>query len=117
MNKCEIKDDKLLVYVDPVRIPTTEFAQAYLYNYYQDTFDGDMVSALKTIIENKEFCLIFTPADYIALADILDKYLTYDLEQALLIIKWINCYVRDPNDDSIDWATVYLEILENADVE
>ena len=117
MNRCEIKDNKLLVYVDPVCNPTIDFAQECLYKYYQDTFDGDMVSALKAIIKEGEFCLVFTPSDYIDLADILDKYLTYDLEQARIIINWINCYVRDPNDDSIDWATVYLEILENADVE
>ena len=117
MNRCEIKDNKLLVYVDPVCNPTIDFAQVCLHNYHQNTYKGSMISAFAAIVSDKELCLVFTPSDYIDLADILDKYLTYDLEQARIIINWINCYVRDPNDDSIDWATVYLEILENADVE
>ena len=114
MNRCRIKDDKLLVYVDPECVPTTEFTRKWIQEYCQNTFHGDMITTLKTIIENKEFCIVFTPTDYIALADLLDVYLTYDLEQARLIIKWIHNNVRDPNDDSIDWATVYLEILEGA---
>lgn len=116
MNKCVVKDDKLLVYVDPTCSPTTDFAQVCLHNYCQNTYKGSMISAVEAIAKNEEFCLVFTPADYIDLANILDKYLTYDLEQARIIIKWIGRYVRDPNDDSIDWAAVYWEILENADV-
>lgn len=115
MNKCVVKDDKLLVYVDPTCSPTTDFAQVCLHNYCQNS-SGGMISAVEAIAKNEEFCLVFTPADYIDLANILDKYLTYDLEQARIIIKWIGRYVRDPNDDSIDWAAVYWEILENADV-
>lgn len=115
MNKCVVKDDKLLVYVDPARNPNDDFIQVCLHNYCQNS-SGSMISAVEAIAKNKEFCLVFTPADYIDLANILDKYLTYDLEQARIIIKWIGRYVRDPNDDSIDWAAVYWEILENADV-
>lgn len=115
MNKCVVKDDKLLVYVDPARNPMTDFVQVCLHNYYQNTPGGSMIPAVEAIAKNEEFCLVFTPADYIDLADILDKYLTYDLEQACLIIKWIGRYVRDPNDDSIDWATVFLEIIDNAE--
>lgn len=115
MNTCTVEGDKLFVYMEPSRIPTTEFAQTRLREYCQNTFNGDMVSTIKTIIKGKEFCLVFTPADYIALADILDKHLTYDLEQARIIINWIDSCVRNQDDDSIDWATVYLEILEGAD--
>lgn len=116
MNRCRIKDDKLLVYVNPAHNPTSDFIQVCLYNYYHNTYDGSMMPAIEAIAKNEEFCLVFTPADYITLADILDKYLTYDLGQAYLIIKWIHNNVRDPNDDSIDWDTVYLEILEGANV-
>lgn len=116
MNKCVVKDDKLLVYVDPARSPTTDFVQVCLHNYCQNTPGGSMISAVEAIAKNEEFCLVFTPADYIDLADILDKYLTYDLKQARTICNWVDRYVRDPDDDSIDWATAYLEILENADV-
>lgn len=123
MNRCIINDD-LFVYVDPVRIPTTEFAQKRLHEYCQNTFNGDMVSTIKTISKDKEFCLVFTPADYIALADILDSHLNYSLSQARTIITWIDNYVRNPDDDStnrddaaVDWATAYLEILEGANAE
>lgn len=116
MNRCSIKDDKLLVYVNPARHPTSDFVQVCLYNYRQNNHRGSMMPAIEAIAKRKEFCLVFTPADYIALADILDKYLTYDLEQARMIINWIRNNVRDPNDDSIDWTTVYLEILEGANV-
>lgn len=115
MNRCSIKGDKLFVYMDLKRIPTTEFVQTYLRKYCQNTFNGDMVSTIKTIIKGKEFCLVFTPSDYIALADILDKHLTYNLEQARLIINWIDSCVRNQDDATVDWATVYLEILEGAD--
>lgn len=114
MNRCRIEDDKLLVYVDPARNPTSDFVQVCLYNYYHNTYEGSMMPAIETIAKNKEFCLVFTPTDYIALADILDKYLTYNLEQARMIINWIDCYVRDRDDATVDWATVYLEILEGA---
>ena len=117
MNRCEIKDDKLLVYVDPARNPTIDFAQMCLHNYYQNTYKGSMISAFAAIVNDKELCLVFTPSDYIDLADMLDKYLTYDLEQARIICNWIHNNVRDPDGDSVDWATVYLEILEGADVE
>lgn len=117
MNRCIVKDNKLFVYVEPSRIPTTEYAQKRLQEYCQDTFSGDMVSTIKTIIKDKEFCLIFTPTDYIPLADILDSYLNYDLEQARMIIHWIDCYVRDRDDATVDWATAYLEILEGANAE
>lgn len=121
MNRCIVKDDKLFVYMEPSRIPTTEFAQKCLHEYCQNTFNGDMI---KTIIKDKEFCLVFTPADYIPLADILDSHLNYNLSQARTIINWIDCYVRNPDDDStdrddvtVDWATAYLEILEGANAE
>lgn len=124
MNSCIVKDDKLFVYVHPSRIPATEFAQKRLREYCQDTFNGDMVSTIKTIIKDKEFCLVFTPSDYIAFTDILDEYLDYDLYQARMIIKWIDCCVRNPDDEStdrddatVDWAAVYLEILESANGE
>lgn len=117
MNRCMVKDDKLFVYVDPSRIPTTEYAQKCLHEYCQNTFNGDMVSTIKTIIKDGEFCLIFTPADYIALADMLTSYLNYDLEQARIIINWVDCYVRVPDDVTVDWATAYLEILEGANGE
>lgn len=116
MNRCSIKDDKLFVYVDPSYIPETEFVQKRLRECCQETFNGNMVLTIKTIIKDREYCLVFTPADYIALADILCNYLTYNLKQAHMIIKWIDCYVRDRDDDSIDWATVYMEILEGANV-
>lgn len=116
MNTCTVEGDKLLVYVNPAHHPTSDFVQVCLYNYYHNTYEGSMMPAIEAIAKNEEFCLVFTPSDYIALADTLDKYLTYNLEQARTIINWIRNKVRDPNDDSVDWATVYLEILEGANV-
>lgn len=118
MIKCIITiDDELFIHVDPSCIPTTEFVRKRLQEYCQDAFNGDMVSAPKTIMEDGEFCLIFTPAGYIPLVDILDSHLNYNLSQARTIIQWIDNYVRNPDDDSTDWATTYLEILEGADSE
>lgn len=109
MNTCTVEGDKLFVYMDLKHIPTTEFVQTYLREYCQNTSP-----TIKTIIKGKEFCLVFTPSDYIALADILDKHLTYNLEQARTIITWIDSCVRNQDDATVDWATVYLEILEGA---
>lgn len=117
MNRCIVKGDKLFVYMEPSRIPATEFVQKYLQEYCQNTFNGDMVSTIKTIIKDKEFCLVFTPADYIPFADILDSHLTYNLEQARIIINWIDCCVIRATDAIVDWTTVYLEILEGANAE
>lgn len=116
MNRCSIKDDKLLVYVNPARNPTSDFVQVYLYNYYHNTYEGSMMPAIEAIAKNEEFCLVFTPSDYIALADTLDRYLTYNLEQARTIITWIDSCVRNQDDATVNWATVYLEILEGANV-
>lgn len=114
MNRCIVKDDKLFVYMDLTRIPKTEFAQKYLHKYCHDTFNGDIVTAFREINKDGEFCIVFTPADYIALADILDSHLSYNLGQARMIINWVDCYVRVRDDMLVDWAIAYLEILEGA---
>lgn len=79
--------------------------------------EGDIVDWTRRCHERSEVTFQPNSTGYIELAEHLASgALTYNLEQARIICNWIHDNIRDPSDD-IDWATVFLEIIDHADVE
>lgn len=100
-------------------IPTTQFFNRQLLSQVHKDYGDSIVSWLQRRHEHGKVEVTFQPndADYVELADHLDtSYLKYTLPQARTICEWIYDNIRQLNDD-IDWAAVFLEILEGANAE
>lgn len=111
------KDKSLSVSLAIDDIPATQFFNRQLLSQVQGDWDGSIVAWLQTIHKRREVEVTFQPndADYIELADHLATgTLKYTLPQARIICNWIHDNIRQLSDD-IDWATVFLEIIDNAE--
>lgn len=98
-------------------IPATRFFNRQLLSQVQGNWDGNIVAWLQAMHKRREVEVTFQPndADYIELADHLDAgALKYTLPQARIICNWIHDNIRQLGDD-IDWAIVFLEIIDNAE--
>lgn len=95
-------------------IPNTRFFNKQLLS---QVHEGNTVAWLQAMHRRHEVEVTFQPnsADYIELAEHLASgALTYDLKQARIICNWIQDNIRQPEDD-IDWAMVFLEIIDHAE--
>lgn len=98
-------------------IPATQFFNSQLLSQVHGDWCGDIVAWTQMCYECHEVEVTFQPnnADYIELADHLATgALKYTLYQARIICNWIHDNIRQLSDD-IDWATVFLEIIDNAE--
>ena len=118
-------DKSLSISLDIKDIPATRFFNRQLLSQVQGNWDGDgdgdgdgnIVAWLQAMHKRREVEVTFQPndADYIELADHLDAgALKYTLPQARIICNWIHDNIRQLGDD-IDWAIVFLEIIDNAE--
>lgn len=109
------KEDKSLsvsLAIDDV--PATRFFNNQLLS---QVHEGNTVAWLQAIYERREVEVTFQPnsTDYIELAEHLAAgVLKYTLPQARIICNWIQDNIRQPEDD-IDWAMVFLEIIDHAE--
>ena len=98
-------------------IPATRFFNRQLLSQVQEGCGGNIIDWLQTMHKRHEVEVAFHPnsTDYIELAEHLASgALTYDLKQARIICNWIQDNIRQPEDD-IDWAMVFLEIIDHAE--
>ena len=110
-------DKSLSISLDIKDIPATRFFNRQLLSQVQEDWDGNIVAWLQAMHKRREVECDFHPndADYIELADHLDAgALKYTLPQARIICNWIHDNIRQLGDD-IDWAIVFLEIIDNAE--
>ena len=110
-------DKSLSISLDIKDIPATRFFNRQLLSQVQGDWDGNIVAWLQAMHKRREVEVTFHPnnADYIELADHLDAgALKYTLPQARIICNWIHDNIRQLGDD-IDWAIVFLEIIDNAE--
>ena len=110
-------DKSLSISLDIKDIPATRFFNRQLLSQVQEDWDGNIVAWLQAMHKRREVEVTFQPndADYIELADHLDAgALKYTLPQARIICNWIHDNIRQLGDD-IDWAIVFLEIIDNAE--
>ena len=110
-------DKSLSISLDIKDIPATRFFNRQLLSQVQEDWDGNIVAWLQAMHKRREVEVTFHPndADYIELADHLDAgALKYTLPQARIICNWIHDNIRQLGDD-IDWAIVFLEIIDNAE--
>ena len=116
ISNMRIKEDKSLsVSLAIDDIPATRFFNNQLLS---QVHEGNIIDWLQRCHRGSEVEVTFQPnsTDYIELAEHLASgALTYDLKQARIICNWIHDNIRDPNDASIDWATVFLEIIDHAE--
>ena len=113
--KINKEDKSLSVSLAIDDIPGTRFFNSQLLS---QVHEGNIIDWLQRCHRGGEVEVTFQPnaTDYIELADHLAAgALTYDLKQARIICNWIQDNIRDPNDASIDWATVFLEIIDHAE--
>ena len=111
------KDKSLSVSLDIDDIPVTRFFNRQLLSQVQEDWGGSIVAWTQMCYERHEVEVTFQPnsADYIELAEHLASgAFKYTLPQARIICNWIHDNIRQPSDD-IDWATVFLEILDHAE--
>lgn len=95
-------------------IPITRFFNNQLLS---QVHEGNIIDWLQRCHERHEVEVTFQPnsTDYIELAEHLASgALKYTLPQARIICNWIHDNIRQPSDD-IDWATVFLEIIDHAE--
>lgn len=95
-------------------IPNTRFFNSQLLS---QVHEGNIIDWLQICHRDGEVEITFQPnsTGYIELADHLASgALKYTLPQARIICNWIHDNIRQPSDD-IDWATVFLEIIDHAE--
>lgn len=95
-------------------IPVTRFFNNQLLS---QVHEGNIIDWLQRCHERREVEVTFQPnsTDYIELAEHLASgALKYTLPQARIICNWVHDNIRQPSDD-IDWATVFLEIIDHAE--
>ena len=116
ISNMRIKEDKSLsVSLAIDDIPATRFFNNQLLS---QVHEGNIIDWLQICHERREVEVAFHPnsTDYIELAEHLASgAFKYTLPQARTICNWIQDNIRDPNDASIDWATVFLEIIDHAE--
>lgn len=98
-------------------IPNTRFFNNQLLSQVQENCGGNTVAWLQTMHRRHEVEVTFQPnsTGYIELTEHLASgALTYDLKQARIICNWIQDNIRQLEDD-IDWAMVFLEIIDHAE--
>lgn len=108
------EDKSLSVSLAIDNVPATRFFNNQLLS---QVHEGNIVAWTQRCLECREVEVTFQPndADYIELADHLAAgALKYTLPQARIICNWIHDNIRQLEDD-IDWATVFLEIIDNAE--
>lgn len=115
INDMRIKEDKSLTVSLAIEdIPNTRFFNNQLLS---QVHEGNIIAWLQMCRRDGEVEVTFQPnsTGYIELAEHLASgALKYTLPQARIICNWIQDNIRDPNDASIDWATVFLEIIDHA---
>lgn len=112
--KINKEDKSLSVSLAIDDIPATRFFNNQLLS---QVHEGNTVAWLQAMHKRHEVEVTFHPnaADYIELADHLAAgALKYTLPQARTICNWIQDNIRQPEDD-IDWAMVFLEIIDHAE--
>lgn len=112
-------DKSLSIGLNVDDIPTTRFFNHQLLSQVYDAWDSSIVAWLQMCHKRHEVEVTFQPNDndYLELTDHLETgALKYTLFQARIICNWIHDNIRRCDDD-IDWATVYLEILEGVNAE
>ena len=112
--KINKEDKSLSVSLDIDDIPDTRFFNSQLLS---QVHRGNIIGWLQAMHRRHEVEVTFQPNsdDYIELTDHLASgVLTYDLKQARIICNWIQDNIRQPEDD-IDWAMVFLEIIDHAE--
>lgn len=112
--KINKEDKSLSVSLAIDDIPTTRFFDRQLLSQVQE---GNIVDWLQEMHKRREVEVTFQPndADYIELTDHLASgALKYTLPQARTICNWIQDNIRQLEDD-IDWAMVFLEIIDHAE--
>lgn len=116
INDMRIKEDKSLsVSLTIDDIPNTRFFNNQLLS---QVHEGNTVAWLQAMHKRHEVEVTFQPnsTGYVELAEHLASgVLKYTLPQARIICNWIQDNIRDPNDASVDWATVFLEIIDHAE--
>lgn len=109
------KEDKSLsISLSINDIPNTQFFNNQLLS---QVHEGNIIDWLQRCHRHGDVEIIFQPNStiYIELADHLASgALKYILPQARIICNWIHDNIRQPSDD-IDWATVFLEIIDHAE--
>ena len=115
--KINKEDKSLSVSLAIDDIPATRFFNRQLLSQVQEDCGGNIIDWLQAMHRRHEVEVTFQPnsADYIELAEHLASgALTYDLKQARTICNWIQDNIRQSEDD-IDWAMVFLEIIDHAE--
>lgn len=110
-------DKSLSISLDIDDIPTTQFFNRQLLSQVHEDWDGSIVAWLQMCRKRHEVVVTFQPNDddYLELADHLETgAVKYTLPQARTICNWIHDNIRKCDDD-IDWATAFLEIIDNAE--
>lgn len=112
--KINKEDKSLSVSLAIDDIPNTRFFNSQLLS---QAHEGNIIDWLQRCHRGGEVEITFQPnsTGYIELADHLASgAFKYTLPQARIICNWIHDNIRQPSDD-IDWATVFLEIIDHAE--
>lgn len=98
-------------------IPATQFFNSWVLSQVHKDYDDSILAWLQMCRKRHGVEVTFQPNDYdyLELTDCLETgALKYTLPQARIICNWIHGNIRQLGDD-IDWATVFLEIIDNAE--
>lgn len=107
----------LSIRLDIDDVPTTQFFNRQLLSQVHKDWDGNIAAWLQLCHSRREIEVTFQPNDddYLELADHLETgAVKYTLPQARIICNWIHDNIRRCDDD-IDWATVFLEVIDHAE--
>ena len=111
---CNIEDGILTVYVPSHELPNTYYVNQQWHDCLRMGYEDNIIDFIAFVYKERELPISFDAEHYGDLAEHLKEHFIYDLQQARIIIKWINEHVPRPTDN-FDWGNTYLEILENAD--
>lgn len=112
----EIENEYLRIYFDSADIPDTYFINQYMLTILKVGYADNLIEFMKVHrSENDITRVVFeTRGDCMELVGMIHNGdITYTLKQARLIIRWINKNIHYEGDAE-DWASIYAEILENA---
>ena len=107
-------DDFIHIYVPTNELPDTYYVNQQWHDYLHMGYEDNIIDFIAFVHKERELPISFDAEHYGDLAEHLKEHFIYDLQQARIIIKWIDEHVSKPTDN-FDWGNTYLEILENAD--
>lgn len=107
-------DDLIQIYIPTDELPNSSYVNQYWLDGLHMGYEDNIVNFITFIHREHELPLSFDIRQYKDLIEHLKYYFIYDLQQARIIIKWIDKHVPK-STDNFGRGDVYLEILENAD--